>query len=96
VNGRVNRREPLINVVRTNKPKTLTGLSQKGTWHGVRASLFSYRRRRATGEQAGPTPFVNMDTERGKPTRLPQGKATRKGSLWTWGYRRREQAKAAL
>ena len=25
----VNKREPLINVVRTDKPKTLTGLSQK-------------------------------------------------------------------
>src|SRR5712691_2453595 len=32
----VNRGEPLINVVRTNKPKTLTGLSQNGTWLGVR------------------------------------------------------------
>ena len=96
MNGKVNRCEPLINVVRTNKPKTLTGLSQNGTWQGVRASLFSYRRRRAIGEQAGPTPFVNTDTERGKPTRLPQGQATRKGSSWTWGYGRREQAKAAL
>jgi hypothetical protein len=28
-NGTVNTREPLINVVRTSKPKTLTGLGQK-------------------------------------------------------------------
>jgi hypothetical protein len=28
-NGRVNKREPLINVVRTSKPKTLIGLGQK-------------------------------------------------------------------
>ena len=79
-NGRVNRCEPLINVVRTNKPKTLTGLSQEGMWLGVRGSPFSYRRRNATGEQAGPTPFDDTGTERGKPTRLPQGKANRKGS----------------
>ena len=76
----VNRDELLINVVRTNKPKTLRGLSQKGTWPGVRVSLFSYRRRNATGEQAGPTPFDDTDTERGKPTRRPQGKANRKES----------------
>jgi hypothetical protein len=38
LNGRVNRGEPLINVVRTNKPKTLRGLSQKGKWLGVRVS----------------------------------------------------------
>jgi hypothetical protein len=95
VNGRVNRREPLINVVRTTKPKTLRGLSQNGTWPGVRASPFSYRRRKATGAQAGPTPFGDTDTERGKPTRLPQGEATRKGSCWTWGSGRREEANAA-
>jgi hypothetical protein len=95
-NGRVNSGEPLINVVRTNKPKTLRGLSQNGMWRGVRVSLFSYRRRNATGEQAGPTPFRDTDMERGKPTRRPQGKANRKGSRSTWGYGRMEKANAVL
>ena len=78
--GMVNRCEPLLNVGRTNQPKALRGWSQKGRWPGVRVSLFSYRRRNATGEQAGPTPFVDTDTERGKPTRPPQGKASCKVS----------------
>lgn len=78
--GRVNSGEPLINVGSTNQPKTLRGVSQKGRWHGVRVPLFSYRRRTATGEQAGPPPVSETDPERGKPPRRPQGKATRKGS----------------
>jgi hypothetical protein len=49
-------------------------------WRGVRGSPFSSRRRNATGEQAGPTPFEDTDTERGKPLRLPQGKVHRKGT----------------
>src|SRR5262249_55332967 len=32
VDGRANSSELLINVVRTSKPKTLTGLNQNGTW----------------------------------------------------------------
>ena len=40
----VNERELLINVVRSDKPKTLTGLSQKGTWSGVSDSFIPYRR----------------------------------------------------
>jgi hypothetical protein len=32
VNGMENRSEPWLNVVRTNKPKVLTGLGQKGMW----------------------------------------------------------------
>lgn len=79
-NGMVNRCEPLLNVVRTNQPKALRGWSQNGIWLGVRVSLFAYRRRNATGEQAGPTPFDDTDMERGKPPRHPQGKANRKGS----------------
>jgi hypothetical protein len=34
--GRVNRWEPLLNVVRTNQPKARRGWSQKGAWRGVR------------------------------------------------------------
>jgi hypothetical protein len=32
MHGMANEREPLINVVIDNKPKVLTGLTQKGKW----------------------------------------------------------------
>jgi hypothetical protein len=35
VDGRANSGELLINVVRTSKPKMLTGLNQKGMWPGA-------------------------------------------------------------
>ena len=79
-NGRVNEREPLINVVRSDKPKTLTGLSQKARGRESGSPLFPTVDRMTTGEQAGPTPFEGIDTERGKPTRFLERKATRKGS----------------
>ena len=56
VDGRANSGELPINVVRTSKPKALTGLNQKGTWPGAGVSPFPCRRCRATGEQAEPTP----------------------------------------
>ena len=56
VDGRANSGELPINVVRTDKPKTLIGLNQNGTWPGAGASPFPCRRCRATGEQAEPTP----------------------------------------
>jgi hypothetical protein len=37
VDGRANPGELLINVVRTSKPKALTGLNQNGTWPGAGA-----------------------------------------------------------
>ena len=79
-NGTVNEREPLINVVRTNKPKTLTGLSQKARGQEYGIPSFPTVDSTITGGQAGPNPVTGTDTERGKPTRLPGGKATRKGS----------------
>lgn len=35
LDGTANVCEPLINVVNTNKPNTLTGLNQNGTWDGL-------------------------------------------------------------
>jgi hypothetical protein len=58
VDGMANSGELPINVVRTSKPKALTGLNQNGTWPGAGASPFPCRRCRATGEQAEPTPSV--------------------------------------
>ena len=67
----VNEREPLINVVRTSKPNDAERLEPKGTWSGVRSLPFLTVDNTTTGEQAGPNPFNGIDTERGKPPRLP-------------------------
>ena len=58
VDGMANSGELPINVVRTSKPKMLTGLNQNGMWPGAGASPFPCRRCRATGEQAEPKPSV--------------------------------------
>ena len=65
-----NASELLINVVRTNKPKTLEGLSQKASGR-YRKFPFSYRRLTTTGGQTVPNPFVGTYAERGKPVVLP-------------------------
>src|SRR5262245_50224866 len=71
--GLVNPGEPLLNVVRSSKPKMLTGLSQKGTWPGRGALPFPLADHSAIGEEAGPEPSVGKDTERGKPIVFPNG-----------------------
>jgi hypothetical protein len=76
----VNIREPLINVVRTNKPKALTGLSQKACGPVWELSPSPIADRTATGEQAGPTPSTGLYAERGKPVAFPDGKVHRKVS----------------
>jgi len=58
VDGMANSGELLINVVRSNKPKALTGLNQNGTWPSAGASSFPCRRCRVTGGQAEPKPSV--------------------------------------
>jgi hypothetical protein len=85
VNGTVNPGEPLLNVVRTNQPKTLSGLSHKARGREYGLASFPTVDRRATGAQAGPPPVRDTDAERGKPTRRPHGKAHRKGSGSAWG-----------
>ena len=45
VDGMANSGELLINVARSNKPKALTGLNQKGTWPGTEGSPIPCRRR---------------------------------------------------
>jgi len=76
----VNTREPPINVVRTNKPKALTGLSQKARGPVWELSPSPIADRTATGEQAGPTPSTGLYAERGKPVAFPDGKVHRKVS----------------
>ena len=70
MDGMVNTRELSINVVMSNKPKMLTGLSQKGTVAGTGSCFYPvmdttrYRRIESTSPVA-----VNL-VERGKPVSL--------------------------
>ena len=70
MDGMVNTRELSINVVKSDKPKLLTGLSQKGTVAGTGSCFYPvmdtprYRRIESTS----PEP-VNL-VERGKPVSL--------------------------
>jgi len=85
MDGMVNTRELSINVVMSNKPKMLTGLSQKGTVAGTGSRSYPvmdtqrYRRRESTSPVR-----VNL-VERGKPV-LPM-------AMRVWGW---EKAKAVL
>ena len=54
----VNTCEPLINVVKNDKPKMLTGLNQKACGRELEFTLLLFADSKATGEQAEPNPFV--------------------------------------
>ncbi len=90
-----NGREPLINAVTDDKPKMLTGLNQKvrGWCRGSR--VFLPQTLQPPADRRGLT-HRGTQTERGKPVVSPQGKAHRKVSRRGCGYRRMEEAKAAL
>jgi hypothetical protein len=96
VDGTENAREPWINVVRTNKPKTLIGLSQKACGgHRSFPFLLSQTpappadRRLLTHQMAQKRNVVS-------PALPPSGTASRKVRLWGVGERRMEKAKAML
>ena len=82
MDGMANSGELLINVVRTSKPKALTGLNQNGTWPGAGVSPFPCRRCRATGEQAEPNPSVIRPWNVVSPSSSPWG---RPAARWTDG-----------
>src|SRR5262249_38497177 len=79
VDGRANLGELPINVVRTSKPKMLTGLNQKGTWPGAGVSPFPGRRCRATGGEAEPTPSVIHPWNVVSPSSSPRGRPSARG-----------------
>src|SRR5262249_57479175 len=79
--------EPLLNVVRSSKPKMLTGLSQQGTWPGRGTLPFPLADHSAIGEEAGPEPSVGKDTERGKAIVFPNGETRRRASLMSRGVK---------
>ena len=83
--GMVNLGELLINVVRTNKLKALTSLSQKARGQGNEFPSSRTVVRTATGEQAGPNPSVIRARNVVSPHASQHGKAHRKVCRWAWG-----------
>ena len=84
--------EPLLTVVIDTTPKVLTGV----TVVGPGASSSPGADTVTTGGEAGPTPSMVRDAERGKPVALPAGTARREARPRGGRQRRREQANAAL
>jgi len=92
-NDRVNTREPLINVVRTDKPNDAERLEPKGTWSGVRSLSFLTVDKTTTGEQAGPNPLMVLIRNVVSPHASRKGKrpvreADRRGGMGRWSKRR--------
>jgi hypothetical protein len=92
-NGRVNRCEPLINVVRTDKPNDADRLEPKGMWSGVRSLSFPTVDNTTTGEQAGPNPLMVLIRNVVSPHVSRKGKrpvreADRRGGMGRWSKRR--------
>jgi hypothetical protein len=56
MDGMVNTCELSINVVMSDKPKMLIGLSQKALWTGMGAESSPLADNTATGEEAEPNP----------------------------------------
>jgi hypothetical protein len=73
VDGRANSGELLINVVRTDKPKALRGLNQKGTWPS--AGVFPFPLPSLSSHRRTSRAYTIRDSsvERGKPVILPPG-----------------------
>ncbi|QDL38515.1 hypothetical protein EUB48_15380 [Rhodoferax sediminis] len=64
-----------------NKPKTLTGLNQNGTWSVALLFVREHTDSMTTGVQAGPTPLVVMYAEHGKPDAPPDTAGQPQGRL---------------
>ena len=90
-----NRSEPLINAVTDDKPKMLTGLNQKVRGWGRGSRAFLPQTEQPPADRRGLT-HRGTQTERGKPVVSPHGKVPRKVHRRDRGYRRMEEAKAAL
>ena len=90
-----NRSELLINAVTDAKPKMLTGLNQKVRGWGRSSRTFLPQTVEPPADRRGLT-HRGTQTERGKPVVSPEGKAPRKVCRRGCGYRRMEEAKAAL
>lgn len=71
--GMVNKREPLINLVTTNKPNLLKGLNQKVSGRDDTLDFCVTGARTPPGDRRDLTHPVNC-AEHGKPVHLPKGK----------------------
>ena len=71
--------ELLINVVRTNKPKMLTGLNQKVRGRVQGLLLSSTQTQAPPADRQRPNPSVVQYAEHGKPVVLPDGESEPQG-----------------
>ncbi len=71
-------------------------LGPKWAWSWDRRCVLSCREHQSSRRKGLDLTHSDIGTEHGKPISLPQGKATRKGSRWSCGYKNVEKAKAAL
>ena len=85
MDGMVNTRELSINVVMSNKPKMLIGLSQKGTGAGTGSREYPVMDTQRSRRREGTSPMrVNL-AERGKPVVLLAREEGRKANRWRCG-----------
>ena len=86
--------ELLINVVRSNKPKALTGLNQKVRGKVQRDPPSPVVVVRATGGQAEPKPSVIHPWNVVSPSSSLRGRTAARRRRWDGGQGMREQANA--
>ena len=84
-NGKVNPGEPPINVVRTSKPKMLTGLSQQACGQVWEFPLSLIADRAPPANRRDLPHSDGTGVKRGKPVLLPAGNANRKERRWEGG-----------
>jgi hypothetical protein len=99
--GRVNRCEPVIQVVTGNKPKRVTGLGQQAPEVGMSSLTCGIVDHAPPGRQQAPTPTDSGSgtwEPRTSPTGTcsPLGNASRQASRRMCGWGRSEEAKAIL
>src|ERR1700757_2953392 len=95
VDGMANSGELLINVVRSNKPKALTGLNQKVRGQVQRDLPSPVVVVRATGGEAEPKPSVIHPWNVVSPSSSLRGRTVARRRRWGGGWRMREEANAA-
>lgn len=78
--GMANGREPLLNAVKINEPKMLTGSNQKGTWLGAGRVPYPVRRRDSHRRTGGASPSVVLPRNVVTPYPSRQGQQPARGA----------------
>jgi hypothetical protein len=86
----------VIKVVTENKPKRLSGLSQKAPEAGMSSPNCGIVDRRLPGREQAPNPTHSWKWNLITPVYPPMGQANRKGSCGVGGLEMSEEAKAVL